>query len=136
MPMPPSVNSLYCNVPKVGRCKTQKYKAYELECFRWKMLNMSQVLRADAIALKVGRSGPSMWCLSLRHYFFFPRKQLYTLKGDLKANDTSNRIKAHEDILSKLLRVDDRYFWSQSTSKAVTTQEHGYVDVTLELIEI
>lgn len=65
------------------------------------------------------------------------KKSILKKDGTPKRNDTSNRIKALEDVLSKLLGIDDKWFWAGTYDKRPTPNpalpEH--VDIRLELYE-
>jgi len=47
----------------------------------------------------------------VERYFCFQRRSLYTLKGKPRVMDVTNRIKAFDDQLAKLVNIDDSRFW-------------------------
>ena len=86
LPLPPSVNAAYRNVPGVGRVKTDAFKAWEREA-------SLLVMAARQKPLESGEYG-----LSMR--FTFPNR-----RGDL-----NNYIKAPIDLLVRAgLTPDDRW---------------------------
>lgn len=83
--LPPSVNSLYRNVPGRGRVKTARYKDWLMEAG---LIVMSQVKSNERI------EGP--YGLSMRVY-----------RPDKRRRDLSNLLKAIEDLLVTLGIVED-----------------------------
>lgn len=84
LPVPPSVNSLYANVPGVGRITSRRYKQWQKEA-GWQIL----------IQKPTRVYGPYTLSITL------PRK----MRGDI-----SNRVKAVEDVLVELsVTPDDRF---------------------------
>lgn len=75
LPLPPSVNNLYANVPKVGRVKTKRYRTW---------------LNAAGWELKTQRPQPVVG-----HYTM----TLLLQRPDNRRRDCSNAIKAVEDLL-------------------------------------
>ena len=98
-PVPPSTNGLYKNVGK-RRARSEAYREYIHECDEWESLN--------AYAVSVARSAiENINLVSLELEFNLPQEKLFTKKGEVKRYDLSNRIKALEDQLFKMLGRDD-----------------------------
>ncbi|MDE2020875.1 MAG: RusA family crossover junction endodeoxyribonuclease [Patescibacteria group bacterium] len=91
LPVPPSVNSLYANVPGVGRITSRRYKQWQKEA-GWQIL----IQKPPRVY------GPYQLTITL------PR----LLRGDV-----TNRIKAAEDILVKHRVTDDDRFAEGVTIK-------------------
>lgn len=106
LPLPPSSNKLYSSFrgrlikSKAGREFDSKIEFYALTHKRQIQAAKKQVneLLEDSPFLKV------------RCIFVFHIKRIYSLKGELKQLDTSNRIKATHDAVARLLGVDDKHF--------------------------
>jgi Holliday junction resolvase RusA-like endonuclease len=90
LPIPPSTNALYFNLPKGGRAKTEAYKS-------WLEFAQIELLRAFR-----EQGSPT-----------FPDKQKMRLTARVGCNykrDVSNCVKPAEDALSAFLPIpDDRY---------------------------
>ena len=86
LPLPPSVNGLYANVPKAGRVKTARYKAWLAEA-GWEVKR--QILTPPMIL------GPVRVCIRV--------------SGSGKRGDLDGRIKAVLDLLTvQRIWRDDR----------------------------
>ncbi len=97
LPVPPSVNALYANVPGVGRITSGRYKGWQTQA-GWEIL----VQKPRRIA------GPYTLTITL------PRP----VRGDV-----SNRIKACEDILVKhRVTDDDRHCEGVSIRRGYVTE--------------
>lgn len=132
-PLPPSANALYLNIPGRGRCKSAALTKYESDVRFWCLRNQHQMNLARELTIGVG---PGVF-LKVSKMFFMKKKSILKKDGTPKRNDTSNRIKALEDVLSKLLGIDDKWFWAGTYDKRPTPNpalpEH--VDIRLELYE-
>jgi len=133
-PMPPSANVLYANSPQGGRFKTAKYKQYETQAQIWIYKNGHQLITAQE-QIKSLKHGE---VLSVERDFYFRSDRIISSKGTPLKNDTSNRIKALDDILSKMLGIDDSYFWDgkfkKNPSPHISLGE--YVDIRFKAIKI
>ncbi len=128
MPMPPSENALYRNVPRVGRVKTAEYKRFERTIRDWHLANMRWIV-AHTKLLNLSDSSR----LHVESVFHFPKERLFCKDGRVKRLDTSNRVKALHDTIAKVFAFDDRYIWSFRSEKTGGVVEE-YVEVTLRLI--
>jgi Holliday junction resolvase RusA-like endonuclease len=98
-PVPPSTNALYKNVGR-RRAKTDEYKEYEFDCEVWYCSNIKAVKRA----IKYLGDFP---LLTIKLEYNLPKSKLFTKQAKVKKYDLSNRIKALEDQLFRLLERDD-----------------------------
>lgn len=136
--MPPSVNAAYVNAKTTGRrgrTKSPEYRQFESLANMWFMKH--SILMGQA--RKMLESRPKNIMLKVRYVFWFRKDQVWTKKGDLKKNDTSNRIKVVEDFVANCLRIDDTYFWHGEFEKIVMTSDRGihpFVDVYVDFVEI
>lgn len=100
LPLPPSTNHLYANVPGVGRVKTMRYKQWIKAADKYYLAQLRNIKPV---------SGPIS--LAIR----------------LPANtrgDTSNRIKAAEDYLVKRqITGDDKHTWKVSAERVASVAE-------------
>jgi len=95
LPLPPSVNAIFANVPGVGRVKTRAYKAWLKEADGYYWMQKSKIRPIE---------GPC----NVR--FLVPLK----MRGDI-----SNRIKAAEDYLvSRKITGDDKHNVKVSIERA------------------
>lgn len=133
-PMPPSANNLYANMLGRGRFKTAALRGYEKEVSIWALQHryLLESAREQVSKLEPGEA------LSLERVFYFPYASILTKDGRPRRNDTSNRIKALDDVLATILGIDDSIFWSGSESKGVCRHRSlgEYVDITFQSINI
>lgn len=135
-PLPPSVNTLYRNLPAGrGRAKTQKYRTYENTCRIWMLQNQNQLWQARALAMDAAAQPFSV--LRVDSMFYFEASRILTMAGKPKRNDSSNYLKAPLDMLAQMLHIDDSYFWSGFYDKEpVDHPEYERVDFRLTLVQI
>jgi len=118
-PMCPSVNALYGNNPHAkgkGRYKTKAYTTFENDAWIWSLKHAPQVRMARQICQSLG---PGRFLL-VHMDFFFEQGKILTKIGTPKKLDTSNRIKATEDALAKILGIDDSWFWNGQQTKNIS----------------
>jgi Holliday junction resolvase RusA-like endonuclease len=133
LPMPPSINAAYANTPK-GRIKTKAYRDFEKAMEEYRLKNLKAVNEAK---WDIHRQTLLGKVLHVDCEFMFPVGKIICqgpkIQGKPKRLDASNRIKCLEDALSKMLLVDDSYFWSGSFSKRVNQHpdmpEHATVTI-------
>jgi hypothetical protein len=131
MPMPPSVNAAYYTDRQTGtRHKTRDYLLFSREFQVWGLRNMQSLIAARNFVQATIRPGQA---LHVEHIFSFERSKIVQAKdsksvkdplnfrraGEPKTNDTSNRIKILDDVLSDALHVNDCWFWSGSYTKRI-----------------
>ena len=93
LPRPPTLNTMYRNVPRVGRVKTKKYKSWISDALRdLKFHGYEPCTTKCAVTIRIGKHGK--------------------VKEDI-----DNRIKAVLDILVAAGVIeDDRLVWSVSAT--------------------
>jgi Holliday junction resolvase RusA-like endonuclease len=105
LPMPPSTNALYFNVPRKGRVKTQAYTKWLEQADRWCLVNKTKigtVLGSCELQIRVPKS-----------------------RGDV-----SNRIKALEDYLvSRKITGDDKH--NRKVSIEVDESLNEFCEITV-----
>lgn len=126
-PLPPSANALYANVRGIGRVKARKYRVYEAQVQSWALRNPGQLEGLRSL-------DKSKYLFHVEHVFYFERSSIVSKAGNPIRNDTSNRIKAVDDLISKLIDVDDSRFWSGSYHKLISF-ENEWVDLKFTAIE-
>ena len=109
-PLPPSINEAYRNVPGVGRVKTAVYKAFEKEVEGWAYQYKKSLLNGFQELLKGDWKGYTVF--EIDFFFVIKRERLWTKDNAPKRFDADSRIKAGQDVFSKVLGMDDKYFWS------------------------
>ncbi len=145
LPIPPSINqAYYTDFRSKTRHKSSAYRTYERMILEWARINPSRLMMARDLTTKIGQGQ----AIRVDCTFYFQRsevltkekKQTKTKPGSPsypKRNDTSNRIKIAHDELSKLLGLDDKYFWDGTFEKKILSGEHpGFLDITLSIIDI
>lgn len=112
-PFPPSVNEIYANAGK-SRVKSRKYKKYLRDCESWRLANLRLINQCKKTMERLDR-------LHVEYNFNIPSEKIICtskkLLGKPKMYDVSNRIKAIEDVLFKMLGRDDSYVFSFSAIK-------------------
>lgn len=129
LPIPVSTNQLYKN--RIGgRCKTDKYKEYEIEFSNWALFFRKQVKEAMDTLIK------DDYCeLSLKLTYYIPRSRLYTRAGSIKRYDLSNRVKAIEDKLFAVLGWDDSCVFKLVLEKVVSDRDCVDVEISKHIKE-
>lgn len=131
--MPPSVNNAYVNTES-GRTKAQCYRTYEDTVLWWSVQNSHELNRLRDWIITI----PPQHAIRLdKIYHFLPHKIL-TKALEPRRNDTSNRVKILEDVIAKLLGIDDCYFWCGYHDKAPITIEGlpECVDINFSLVDL
>lgn len=108
-PFPPSENALYYNMPRKGRVLSTIGRDYMKRCEIWALAN-AEIVR---VAVAEIRRVP----MRVRAFLCCKHERIYTKKGEVKRFDPSNYEKALYDNLSRILHVDDRYFFSTAIEK-------------------
>jgi Holliday junction resolvase RusA-like endonuclease len=127
LPIPPSVNRAYRNVPGVGRVASKELRAYKDEMQIWGFKNQVELQR---IRPKIeGR------IISLDFSYYLLEKSIFTKAHVPKRYDVSNRIKIIEDSLCELLLVDDKFVFYVSAEKILSKMKYEYANVLVSLRE-
>lgn len=130
-PMPISANALYR--PGRGRAvkKSEAYESYDAEVRAWNLRNLRVTIPARA-AMKEALAANKLLRLKVDTVFYFQPKKILCKDGTVKANDTSNRLKALHDALAYVLVINDKLFWSGSFDKECTPiASPEWVNVTI-----
>lgn len=135
-PLPPSANGLYANQLKGGggRYKTTDYKKFEADAYHWSLANQHQL---RILRMMIEKLKPSQ-VLHVDRMFWFKAHKILTKDLRPRRNDTSNRLKALDDTLSKLIGLDDSYFWAGGYNKRPVLHESHTegVDIRFTIIEL
>ena len=113
LPLPPSENEIYRNVPGVGRAATQELRNWRAQVKLWMLQNKSEVERVQSWVQAL--ENPLV--LDISSVFVFHQPRLWTKDNRPKRLDASNRIKALHDAVSEILGIDDKHLWSGSFEK-------------------
>lgn len=121
LPMPPSENHAYATIKIKGslrRIKSKELRVFEafIEFYRSK--------HADLIneAKKFIEQHPK---LSITTEFYFEESRLFCIDGRIKKLDASNRVKAANDSIAKMLGIDDSRFFESIAIKTISCgKEH------------
>lgn len=131
-PLPPPSNQLYSNISRYRRCKSKRYLDYEKECKAWTIKNQEQLSKARDLLCLLPKKNAALF--SHKHFY---QRRILSKDGSVIKNDTSNRLKALEDVLSNILMIDDKYFWSGSYDKSpVTNKDQEGVDIEISIIDV
>lgn len=134
--MPLSSNRLQAGYrTATGRPISSKaYVSYQEIVHDWNLINWSVAAPARATIAGAIKSDPKLK-LNINTIFFFEQKKILCKDGSVKRNDTSNRLKALYDCLSKqVLLIEDKYFWAGSFDKAAAQPgEQESVAISIKL---
>lgn len=113
-PLPPTANRIV--MPIRGRLiKTQEYRIYEKKIEIYKLRNF-KICEQINRELKDG-------LIFIHRIFVFHIKRVFSKKNEFKSLDTTNRIKIADDMLSKCIGIDDKYFKCGSYEMAFCDSE-------------
>ena len=116
-PMPPTSNHLYATILRGGkalRVPSKTYTQFKKNVKQWQLMNLDKVQEAHTT---LERLDEEERVLSVERYFLFHQKSLYRKDGYPKKMDTSNRVKALDDMLFEILEIDDKLIWRGSEEK-------------------
>lgn len=119
LPIPISSNHMYTNALIRGRnrrIKTAEARLCENEFKQWALVN-SKALRQAQNHIKSWIAAKRM--VKVERFFGFKYESLWTLKGQPKKMDVTNRLKMFDDLLSGALDCDDKWFWAGGEEKLV-----------------
>ena len=140
-PLPPSVNDYL--MPVAGKVKINKYgKPYRAghltktkihddfwkECVRWHLSAVPEMARIRAKIMEAKRESEArgeLFALRVDMYFVFHVDRLISNRLDSKKLDRDNRIKPATDAISKLLLIDDKYFYAGFSEKVTTENKEN-----------
>jgi len=127
LPLPPSANGLHKSFVRKGsrkvvRVKSDAYNRYIRQMSHWKMNNFKGIpgLRKW---IEKHNQGPEPLRLWVERQFMLHRSTIWTKKNTVKKFDVTNRIKALDDEISKLIGLDDSHIWGGSEEKIETNEE-------------
>ncbi len=133
LPIPPSVNNSYPTNKFGRRFKSEGLKNWEKLLDYWAFQHAEQV----SLARKEFAKPKAGQVVYIHTDFLFHKTSILTLKGWPKRNDTSNRLKHIHDGISRLIWLDDCYFWHGGFSKqVVSTTQAEVCDVGLHWLPI
>jgi Holliday junction resolvase RusA-like endonuclease len=122
IPVPPTVNSAYRNVPGRGRVASKAYSSWRRAFNYWAMNLGTNIDTAKAVVqTKIAAGAP----LSISLVFVLGKMSLLCRDGRTKKWDVSNRIKLIEDALCGLLEIDDCEVWTIVAGKRVCENWEG-----------
>ena len=132
LPMPPSSNHQYKLFRRNG--KTYHVPSTELKTFKaaithYTLKNSSQYLACLNLISQWRKEKHLFHCNAT---FYFKKPRIFTLKGEPRKIDVSNRIKAIHDSVSQMLHLDDSYFFSIGAKKLIC-KEGDEEHVTIEI---
>lgn len=115
IPMPPTDNHLYFNVPGRGRVKSNEHRAYSAWFDRWAYIHIRKIAEIRK-AIKASDR------LTIDLVFYFRRETLFTKSNGIKRLDVQNRIKCLLDLIANVFHIDDRQFFKVSLEKRVSEE--------------
>lgn len=126
IPMPPTDNHLFLNIPRRGRVKSPGYRRYEKDFEIWRLTH----LRELGVIKKAVRGSK----MAVSFMFNFEYGQLHCKDGRIKRLDVQNRLKAICDLLSAALETDDRFFFEVAAKKVCGYPTLG-VEAKIKVLE-
>lgn len=131
--MPPTTNKQFI-LGRIGKHR-RLIKSHEARSFDG-LCNFYGIVHAEKAALA---SINLLQCIQLGYTieatteFVFPFEKIFAKNGLPKTIDANNRIKSCLDGVSKLIEIDDKYFFSGSYRKVgCKTLKDAYVNVILK----
>jgi len=131
LPVPPTGNHQLQPVKMGGYLrliKSKQARAYEKLVMRWGIANKKDLPTIRDVSTSWVNSGLR---LRVDLCFHFPRSSLYTKKNEVKKMDVNNRIKSMVDVVSEMIAVDDRHFFSHFVEKVETPEDEAYCTATV-----
>jgi Holliday junction resolvase RusA-like endonuclease len=118
IPMPPSVNNAYPSSRTGRRFKSKELTSWERQFQVWAYEHYKKV---EDIRKQMLTRLPGQYLL-IKSHFYFTRQSVITKEGTPKRNgkgggDTSNRLKVLHDAISKLIGIDDVWFFDLTATK-------------------
>lgn len=107
LPVIPSANRLYRNMPRRGRVKTGEYRRF---CRAAGMATLAAIHRR-------GLGKPRFECLARLRFELDVMGSWLTKAGEPRRVDIDNRIKAAQDAVLGALGLDDRHVWEVEARK-------------------
>lgn len=95
--------------------KTAEHTNYVKRCEKWALLHGSAFIqiRDEMISLvEDARQNKERLAFKVDTYFAFEDNRLWTVNNLPQQLDADNRLKPCRDALAKLLKIDDKYFFS------------------------
>ena len=135
LPMPPSVHDQYRPVamriksgPMAGRWTgrinpTAALNKFEKDCEAYEKANDLVIRKARTIVRGWISSGKQ---LELHLFAYFPGIRIYTTDMEPRQMDCSNRVKALEDQLARMILVDDKHYFRVIVEKVETRRDEPF----------
>lgn len=133
LPISPSTNGLHKTVFQRGRtfrAKSQEYVDYTNVMKQHYLMNASIYIAALHLVSQWKKDGYTRFQLNAT--FYFEESRILCKDGSPKRLDLSNRIKSLEDVLFKLLNLDDKHIFKLFLEKEVV-RKGKQESVTIEL---
>jgi len=138
LPMPLSSNQAYARDWKgkgKGFYSTAKLKAYKQSVESWGIQFSGPLREAQGMLQKL--TATNDFVFEIDRLFFFNAKRIICKDGRPKRLDVTNRIKHFDDALSKLLGIDDKFYWFGSEKKIpVSDDANEFSIVSINVIKI
>lgn len=130
LPMPPTSNHRL--MPAHGRLiKSPEIRAYDQKVELWGLRNRHKLLDYEK---HIGAWLKEGFLLEIELDFCFPKEKLVTKQNDPKRLDVDSRIKSSLDSISKLLRIDDKWFIKMTAKKIILQSSDAHVIAKLNPI--
>lgn len=115
LPMPPRMSDLYARTRSGKQVKCRNHPFFK---------GMADYALMHGPTVRKARDRIGDDIIRVNRYFCFHYSSLWTLAATPKIMDVSNRLKAFDDELAKLLQVDDSRFWLGIEEKILIGDEH------------
>ncbi len=113
-------------------CPTNELDSYKDQFYQWALLNKYTI---HQVAVYLKESMLKGYKPYLKLYACFNHKEIYTLKGDPKYLDATNRVKAIHDLLAEVLQIDDKEFYGSSVEKIDAGEKESFCAVWFDIIK-
>jgi hypothetical protein len=91
---------------KIRRVPKKELTRFKLDCEIWGMKHARYLFRVKAKVKEFINNGKE---IEVQRYFLFNTSKIYTKEHKPKIFDVSNRVKAIDDAVAKMIGVDDKY---------------------------
>lgn len=135
LPFPPTVNNLYITLRSGKRAPSGEYQKFRRRVKKWVELH-GELLLGSSQFKELSN------LMQMQHYraklqldltFFCNTTKIICKDGRTKRFDTSNRVKAIEDAISDIIKIDDKHVWRLTAEKKETKGE-SYVEASISVI--
>lgn len=130
LPIPPTNNHRL--LPSNGRLiKSSEFRAYDHKIDLWILRNRFKV---DDMRKEIEIWIKESYCLNVEMDFIFPYEKIVTKKNEPKRIDVDSRLKVVQDIVSKIIGIDDKWIMQVTAKKILHKSSDEHVSISIKPI--